>query len=220
MAGLAVLAAAVTALVADERTRVVLIAASLALTGWWWGSGRLEALDRSVLAQEVGAAGEAVAVVTAPARRSRYEVRVTARVLRFRGRAVSEVVQLELPPARAPPQGAVLSLFAEVAEPERDEDFDERTYLRRRGVHVVLRASEWQVVGARGGVGGVADRLRRALVRGLDGLRGERRAVLAGVVLGEDEGLSDGCAPTSGRPGSTTYWPCPVRTSPCSREDC
>ncbi len=191
VAGLAVLAAAVTALVADERVCVVLIAASLTLTGWWWGSGRLDALDRSVLAQEVGAAGEAVAVVTAPARRSKYEVRVAARVLRFRGRAVSEVVQLELPPARAPPQGAVLSLFAEVAEPERGEDFDERTYLRRRGVHVVLRARDWQVVGVRGGIGGVADRLRRALVRGLDGLRGERRAVLAGVVLGEDEGLSD-----------------------------
>ena len=47
------------------------------------------------------------------------------------------------------------------------------------------------VVGARGGIGGLADRLRRALVRGLDGLTGERRAVLAGVVLGEDEGLSE-----------------------------
>jgi hypothetical protein len=58
-------------------------------------------------------------------------------------------------------------------------------------VHVLLRANEWRVVGARGGVGGFADRLRRALVRGLDGLEGQRRAVLAGVVLGEDEGLSD-----------------------------
>ena len=58
-------------------------------------------------------------------------------------------------------------------------------------MHVLLRADEWRVVGARGGVGGVADRLRRALVRGLDGVEGQRRAVLAGVVLGEDEGLNE-----------------------------
>ena len=78
-------------------------------------------------------------------------------MLRFRGRVVSETVQLELPPGRAPPQGAELELFGQVAEPERDDDFDERTFLRRRGVHVLLRATEWRVVGARGGVGGLAD---------------------------------------------------------------
>ena len=160
-------------------------------SGWWWGSARLDALDRSVLLRDVGAGGDALVVVTGPARRGQYETRVAARVLRFRGRVVSETVQLELPPGRAPPQGAELELFGQVAEPERDDDFDERTFLRRRGVHVLLRATEWRVVGARGGVGGLADRLRRALVRGLDGLEGQRRAVLAGVVLGEDEGLSD-----------------------------
>jgi competence protein ComEC len=176
----------------EPVARLALLAAALALAGWLWGSARLDALDRSVLLPQVGAYGDALVVVTAPARRSPYEVRVAARVLRFRGRDVSEAVQLELPPARAPPQGAVLSLFAEVVEPEHDDDFDERTFLRRRGVHVILRARGFRIVGSRGGVGGVADRLRRALVRGLDGLTGERRAVLAGIVLGEDEGLSEG----------------------------
>ena len=184
-------AAALAALLVRDPTRLVVLAGALALGGWWWGCARLDALDRSVLRQEIGAYGDALAVVTAPARRSRYEIRIAARVLRFRGRDVSEAVQLELPPARAPPQGAVLSLFAEVVEPEHDEDFDERTFLRRRGVHVILRARGFRVVGRRGGVGGLADRLRRALVRGLAGLTGERRAVLAGVVLGEDEGLND-----------------------------
>jgi competence protein ComEC len=113
-------------------------------------------------------------------------------VLRFRGRVVSEAVQLELPRGRAPPQGALLELFAHVEEPASDPDFDEQAWLRLRGVHVVLRARTWRVVGVRGGIGGLADRLRRALVRGLDGLEGERRAVLAGIVLGEDEGLSNG----------------------------
>jgi competence protein ComEC len=194
---LAVVLAAAGALVAgavahDARARIALLALGSALGGWWWGSARLDALDRSVLVRDVGAAGDALVVVTAPARRSQYEVRVAARVLRFRGRRVSEAVQLELPPGRAPPQGAVLAVFAHVAEPDRDPDFDERAWLRLHGVHVVLRAREWRVVGARAGIGGVADRLRRALVRGLDGLEGERRAVLAGIVLGEDEGLSKG----------------------------
>ena len=38
-----------------------------------------------------------------------------------------------------------------------------RTWLRRHGVHVVLRADRWRSVGRRGGLGGVADRLRRGL---------------------------------------------------------
>ncbi len=188
---LPVVAVAALATVSEPHARLALLAVALALMGWWWGSARLDALDRSVLLRDVGAGGDALVVVTGPARRTEYEVRVAARVLRFRGRVVSETVQLELPPGRAPPQGVELELFGRIAEPERGEDFDERTFLRRRGVHVLLRASEWRVVGARGGVGGLADRLRRALVRGLDGVEGQRRAVLAGVVLGEDEGLSD-----------------------------
>jgi competence protein ComEC len=190
--GAAATAAVGATLLHDARARVALLALGCALAGWWWGSGRLDALDRSVLARDVGAAGDALVVVTAPARRSEYEVRVAARVLRFRGRVVSEAVQLELPRGRAPPQGALLELFAHVEEPASDPEFDERAWLRLRGVHVVLRAQSWRVVGVRGGIGGLADRLRRALVRGLDGLEGERRAVLAGVVLGEDEGLSKG----------------------------
>ena len=191
VAALAVASVAAVVTLSEPRARLALLAVALALAGWWWGSARLDALDRTVLLHQVGAGGVAMVVVTSPAHRTEYEVRVAARVLRFRGRVMSEAVQLELPPGRAPPQGAELELFGQLAEPERGDDFDERTFLRQRGVHVLMRADDWRVVGARGGVGGLADRLRRALVRGLDGLEGERRAVLAGVVLGEDEGLSD-----------------------------
>ena len=38
--------------------------------------------------------------------------------------------------------------------------FDERLWLRRQGVHVVLQVDDWRVVGRRGGLGGLADRLR------------------------------------------------------------
>jgi competence protein ComEC len=54
---------------------------------------------------------------------------------------------------------------------------------------VVLRASSAHVVRLRGGI---ADRLHAWLARASKpGLTGERRAVLQGVVLGEDGGLSD-----------------------------
>ena len=78
-----------------------------------------------------------------------------------------------------------------VAEPRRAEDgFDERTWLRRHGVHVVLKGRAPEIVGRRGGLGGVADRLRSAIGTALaSGVSGERRAVLLGIVLGEDEGL-------------------------------
>jgi competence protein ComEC len=106
-----------------------------------------------------------------------------------------ERARLDLPPERSPPQGAVLDLVATVARPRGPEEaggFDEAAYLRRQGVHVVLRSGSYRVVGQRGGLGGVADRIRRAVSRSLAGVPpGERRSVLAGVVLGEDEGLDD-----------------------------
>ena len=84
-------------------------------------------------------------------------------------------------------------MIGEIRLPRGPKDgFDERTWLRRHGVHVVVRADRWRIVGRRGGLSGFADRLRAYLSAGMaPGLHGERRAVIAGIVLGEDEGLSD-----------------------------
>ncbi len=100
---------------------------------------------------------------------------------------------LELPPSRAPPLGARLEVLGELRLPRRPErGFDERAWLRRHGVHVVFRGERWRLVGMRGGLGGLGDALHRRLARSVArGLRGERRAVVEGVVLGEDQGLSD-----------------------------
>jgi len=167
------------------RPRLVL-ALLLATAGWWWGSSRLDALARSDLAVRIGTADQALIDLTEPPRRGRFAVRVRATVVRFGGARLHEPVLLELPPVRAPPpQGARLRAFVFVRAPS---DF-ERTWLRRHGVHVVLRSSRWRVVRPRGGP---ADRLHAWLARAsTPGLAGERRAVLQGVVLGEDDGLSD-----------------------------
>jgi predicted membrane metal-binding protein len=191
------LAACVLALagLAAGPRRAAFLGGALALSGLWWGSVRLEALDSSLLKAEIGRAAPARVEVTGPARRSEFALRVPVQVLRFGRVDLRERARLDLPPERSPPQGAILELVVTVArprEPEEDGDFDEAGYLRRQGVHVVLRGGSYRVVGRRGGLGGAADRLRKAVSRSLTGVPpGERRAVVAGVVLGEDEGLDD-----------------------------
>jgi ComEC/Rec2-related protein len=173
--------------------RLALLAVALALAGWWWGSARLDALDRSPLTSRLETAARARVNVTGPARRGRYDVRAPAVVMRFGGQELREPVQLKLPLGRAPPQGAILDALVRVTAPRGPKDgFDERKWLRRHGVHVVLFVDSWRIVGRRGGLGGVADRLRRQLQTSVArGLTGYRAAVLEGVVLGEDSGLSE-----------------------------
>jgi competence protein ComEC len=185
------LAALVVAL--EDGARAWLLAGVLILTGWWWGTARLNALDRSVLRGHVDTAERSLLGVTGPARRTRFELRIPAEVRRFGRLRFHESVLLELPLGRAPPQGGLLEAVTTVRLPKPPKHgFDERTWLRRHGVHVVLRADRWRLVGHRGGLGGIADRLRAALAGSIaPGLRGERRGVIEGVVLGDEQGLSE-----------------------------
>jgi competence protein ComEC len=173
--------------------RVVLTATALALAGWWWGSARLDTLDRSPLTSRLETAGRVLVTVTGPARRGKYDVRAPAVVTKFDVRRLSEPVELKLPLGRAPPQGAILEALVRVTAPRGPKNgFDERSWLRRHGVHVVLLVDRWRIVGRRGGLGGIADALRRQLQSSVArGLTGYRAAVVEGVVLGEDSGLSD-----------------------------
>src|SRR5262249_378740 len=112
----------------------------------------------------------------------------------FRHRPVKERVQLELNAGRSPPQGAVLDALVVVKLPQGPENgFDERTWLRHRGVHVVLKVDEWAQIGHRGGRGGLAASPRGWVEGSIGpGLGGERRAVLEGIVLGDGSQLSPG----------------------------
>jgi ComEC/Rec2-related protein len=184
---------AMLAVAAGGRTAGFL-ACVLALGGWGWGSARLDRIDRSALQSQIGRAARGVVVVTAPPRRGRFQVKVPVRVLRFGAFRFDEAAELELPLGRAPPTGGILEVRAEAKLPRGpSHGFDERTWLRRQGVHVVVAGDWWRVVGHRGGLGGVGDRVHRWLGRSIGGdLRGERRGVLLGVVLGDDQGLSEG----------------------------
>jgi hypothetical protein len=174
---LALLAGAASAFAAEPLQRVALLSVALLLGGWCWGSARLDALDSSVLLPRVGEAAEALAVVTGPARGGEFDLRVPARLSRFGALALGEQVLLELPVGRSPPQGAIIALRARLRLPRpASRGFDE--------------GGDWRIVGRRGGVGGYADRVRGWLARGVaPGLTGERRAVLEGILLGEDQHL-------------------------------
>jgi competence protein ComEC len=190
VAAAAFLLAAAALVLRDQRAATLALA--LLLAGWWCGSVRLDALNRSVLAKEVGRAAPARLEVTGPARRSPFAIRVPVRVLRLGDLQTDERARLDLPRGRAPPQGAIVELFVRVERPRGPEDgFDESAYLRRQGIHVVLSADSLRIVGRRGGLAGVADSVREFLARSLaPGVGGERRAVMAGILLGEDEGLN------------------------------
>jgi competence protein ComEC len=190
----AVVALVLAAAVTTGAERPLLLLGAFAVLGWWWGGARLDALDRSVLLARVDTAERSVLVVTGPTRRSRFELRVPAQVRRFGLLRFREAVLLELPLGRSPPQGALIEAVTTVRLPRPPKGgFDERTWLRRHGVHVVLHADRWRLVGRRGGLGGVADRLRAALAGSIaPGLHGDRRGIVEGIVLGDEQSLSEG----------------------------
>ena len=180
------------ALAREGAARLVALCVALAAIGLGWGSLRMDALSESVLVAELGEAGVAEVVTLGPARSSPYSTRVIAATRSFRHAPVHERVLLVLPVGRSPPpRGAILEASVRVTEPRPEEDgFDERAWLARQGIHVVLDASSWRALGRRGGLAGLGDKLRDrievAVARGADGVR---RGIVLGVVLGEDEGL-------------------------------
>lgn len=188
---LAALGATAAVCVLDGMSQLVAAALVLAVLGLGWGSLRMDALRTSVLVRQLGETGVAELVTVAPARSSQWSTRVIAMTREFRHVRVRERVLVVLPVGRSPPRGAILEARVRVAEPEPPRDgFDERAWLERQGIQVVLDASSWREVGRRGGIAGLGDRLRdrieRAITRGATGVR---RGIVLGVVLGEDEGL-------------------------------
>ena len=136
----------------------------------------MHALGRSRLHGGVGTAIRTIVDVEETPRQGRFDTRVRAFV-----RTAHEQVQLQLRPGRAPSQGARLSVLGVL--------HDSNTRLRRQGIHVVLRADTWRIVGRRKSIG---DSLHRWLERdSARGLKGERRAVLEAIVLGQTQGIDD-----------------------------
>jgi competence protein ComEC len=188
------LAAALTSIglaASEPRFRTAVLASAVVVLAWGWGVMRLDRLDSSVLASRIGTAEWAVAEVEEPPRPGTFDQRMKALVLRWGSLPVREPVLLELPLGRSPPPGARLRLLGELkAPPGPSNGFDEAKWLRRQGIHAVLRGQSWRAVGRRGGISGVGDRVGRWLSGDTTpGLRGERRDVIEAIVLGRASGV-------------------------------
>ena len=182
----AVLLGAFATAAAESRLRWSLLASALVAAAWGWGSLRLAQLDRSMLASRIGTAERAVVEVEESPRLGTFDQRARAVVLRWGSLRLHEPVLLQLPLGRSPPAGARLELVGDLrAPPGPSNGFDEAKWLRRQGIHTVLRGQAWRVVGRRGGVAGVGDRVGRWLAgETTPGLQGERRDVIEAIVLG------------------------------------
>ena len=168
---------------AAGRARGVLVA----VAAWGWGSERLHTLDRSVLAAGIGTAERALVETDEPAR-ARASPCGSGGGRRWGPQRLHERVLLELPLGRAPPQGARLRVLGTLRDPATARPGSACTAC----TSCCARAPG----GASARAARVADRLHAWLARAsVPGLAGERRAVLEGVVLGEDGGLSDSLAP-------------------------
>jgi competence protein ComEC len=178
--------ASVGLLVSESHFRTAALASAVVVVAWGWGSVRLAQLDRSALAARIGTAESAIVEVEDPPRVAEFDQRMKALVLRWGTLRPHESVLLELPLGRSPPQGARLRLVGKLhAPPGPSNGFDEAKWLRRQGIHAVLRGQAWRIVGRRAGVAGLGDRVGRWLSSDTTtGLSGERRDVIEAIVLG------------------------------------
>ncbi len=187
----AVVPAAVVAAALGGRSRAAAVAAALVIAGALAAELRLAALDAGPLAAMHGRSLTARVTLLEPVR-ERAVGPAVARVRVLDGPAAGEQAVLRM---RAsvfaggwPEVGDELVATARVAPLGR---FD--AYQRRRNAHAALDAvTVRRIGGRRGGVAGALDATRRRAELGLaTGLAPPEAALLRGMVLGEDERLSE-----------------------------
>jgi competence protein ComEC len=221
ISSLATVAAAGAAVALGGRRGLAMLAAGAVLLGAVVADARLAALDGGALRALEGERWEGGATVLEPVReRGRHAVarvqlaghdemavarlRVpegdadpaspgggaasaagTAGPMRPRGGAASAA-----PGTRHawPPVGAIVAVSGLIAPLGKYD-----AYQRRRGAQAALEVDRWRATGAsRGGLPGALDAVRRRAEAGLGrGLAPPEAALLAGMVLGQDERLSE-----------------------------
>jgi competence protein ComEC len=179
--------AALTGLVAAALGRPALAAAVLlgrprplllvtAAVACWWGLVQVESIERRSLSP---GPVHATAVVTGQPRGARAIAQL---------RPAREDVVLVAPGERLE-QGALYEVRGRL----RPLDAVVAGYYATQGAHLELRASTLVLRGRREGVWGIVDGVHRGLVAGLGGDRvSPQRALVEGIVLGEDGALSRG----------------------------
>ena len=189
----ATLVAAALAAAAAGRRAVAVLAVGAALGGAALADARLAALDAGSLRAMTGQRWEGSATVLEPIRE--HGAHASARV-RLAGLDEVAVARLRVPGGGPSPRsrrpwpevGRVVALAGRV-EPLGKYDL----FQARRGAHGALEVDRMRVTAAwRGGIAGALDRVRRRAEVGLArGLPRDEAALLRGMVLGQDERLTE-----------------------------
>jgi competence protein ComEC len=182
----AILAALVLCPLLAGRPLPALALLAAVLGGAVVADARLEALDRTALADRLGrATTERVVLLEAPRSRP-FGGRAAVARLGAERVLIRAGQDVRWPRARI---GREL-LVAGRLQPLRPSD----AWLRPRNVHAVLDAERVGLTGSRrGGVAGALDAVRERAERALEqALPAEQAALLRGMVLGQDDALSDG----------------------------
>ncbi len=174
--------------VAGSPLVVALVVAAL-VAGAAFTAARLSALDAGVLAASTGRAIDTRAVVLEPVKERAIGPAV-ARVRLIDGLGAREqaVLRFAAPLRPWPEVGDIVAVRGIVA-PLGFAD----AYQRRRNAHAAIAATLVEPTGTRrGGIAGTLDGVRRRAERGLaQGLKPPEAALMRGMVLGEDERLSE-----------------------------
>lgn len=171
------------------RTAWLLLATALALAGGLCARERLAALDHTELRSSLGSSLAARAVLLEQPRPGRFDA--TALALLEGGKARGERIVLHIPSRvhwpRAP-TGAVMSVAGRLASLGPHDD-----YQRRRGAHARFAVSLARWSGSRrGGAIGSIDSIRTRAEAALErGLPPPQAALARGMVLGQDERLTE-----------------------------
>jgi len=184
-----VVAAAVALAVLAGTPRLAVLAIVALAAGAFFTDARVQRLDAGVLAGSTGRLVEGRVVVLEPVRERRIGPAV-ARIRLLDGLGAGEQAVLRFAHATKPwPEvGDIVAIEGTVA-PLGFAD----AYQRRRNAHAAIAATRVTPTGTRrGGLAGALDGVRRRAEHGLSqGLDPPEAALLRGMVLGEDERLSD-----------------------------
>ena len=161
-----------------------LVAIACALGGAAWSAHGVAQRAADPLRPLLGHVGAARLVIEGQPRAGPYG---SSAIARLHGHPV------ELRARGALRQGAIVEVTGRLAViPPSTGTFDRREWLARQGVHEMLTARSLAQVGARGGLQGVLDRLRRGARSALSAGGDDRSARIAtGVALGGTSALDD-----------------------------
>jgi competence protein ComEC len=186
------------------RPRLALVSALLLLAGCRLGAARLDAIDATSLGPDFGHAIRAHGYLVKRERPTRSGRRARVRLTSVspgpssaKQIRVDEVVQIVVGRNTPYPRLAIgdeVDLRGALERPlgRPGDSFDYAAYLRRTGVHGILRADTVGRTGRRrGGPAAVVDRIRRRAEDGVGaGLTPGLAALARGIVLGQDESIS------------------------------